>query len=448
MRSSHRRQLPLTSPAGTHLRVRELTALTKLLEDTPKLAELVARDLPHAEGVSPDGGRPGMSGDEVLRTSIVRAMEVCSYEDLAFILSDSAAYRSFCGYGWGTAAPSASTLQVNIRRVRPETWSEVNGLLIGHAVALGHEPAKKTRIDCTNTDSNIHPPDDAAQLYDVVRVLTRLLRKGARHAPGIVVHKRVKRAKRRWLGTMTKKAADRVAPYRDLVKVVKEVIGWARAAVPLLRADRLAGDPVWSLADEIAHFADLGVRVVDQTSRRVFNGEKVPANEKVLSIFEPHTNVIIKDRRKVHYGHKLLLATGTSGLVQYAAVLKGNPADSTLVEQALDGVTAALGTVPRAAAMDGGFASKEGLALAKSKGVKEVCFSKRRGMAIADMASSTRVYRKLWRFRVGIEAGISWLKRCFGLGRCNWKGEDGFHAYVHSNVVAFNLLMLGRLSMA
>jgi IS5 family transposase len=426
----------------------ELAALSAVLDANPRLAELVARDLPHAEGVSADTGRPGMSGDEVLRAAIIRALEGYTYDELSFHLQDSAAFRSFCGYDWRRKAPSISTLQENIRRIRAETWAELNKILIGHAVTLGLEPGKATRIDCTNTDSNIHPPDDAAQLYDVVRVLTRLLRRGRRRDPAVVVHKRTKRAKRRWLETMNKKKDERVAPYRDLIRVTEEVVGWANKAVVLLRVGAVPGGRVEALAAEIERYAALGVRVVDQTRRRVIHGEKVPATEKVLSIFEPHTDIIIKDRRKVTYGHKLLLATGTSGLVQYAAVLKGNPADSTLVGQALDHVADVLGKVPVEAALDGGFASKRGLALVKAKGVKEVCFSKRRGMAITDMTSTTAVYRKLWRFRVGIEAGISWLKRCFGLRRCNWKGEDGFHAYVQSNVVAFNLLLLGRLSTA
>jgi IS5 family transposase len=280
----------------------------------------------------------------------------------------------------------------------------------------------------------------------VVRVLVRLLRRARSHESGVVVHKRVKRAKRRWLETMNRSKEKRVAPYRDLVRVAEEVIGWATQALPLLRNGRLAGHRAWSLANEIARIADLGARVVHQTRRRVFDEAKVPAAEKVVSIFESHTDIIVKDRRKTHFGHKLLLATGATGLVQYVAVLKGNPADSTLVRQALDGVTRAIGTTPAAAAFDGGFASKENLALAKAKGVKEVCFSKRRGMTVAAMASSERIYRKLWRFRVGIEAGISWLKRCFGLRRCNWKGEDGFHAYVQSSVVAFNLMAMVRLN--
>lgn len=448
MRTPRRRQMPLTAPRSAHARAAELARVDQLLEDTPQLAELVAADLPHAAGVSTDNGRPGLTGEQVLRVSFVKALEGLSYDDLAFVLSDSQTYRWFCRIGWGESGPSASALQENVRRVKPSTWEAVNGVLVGKAVALGVETGDKTRIDCTVTKANIHPPDDAGQLFDVVRVLVRLLKKAEKLREGVVVHKRTKRAKRRRMEVMDKKKDRREAAYRDLIKVTEEVMGWARSAVDLLRAGAASGDKAAVLADELAHYIALGERVVDQTRRRVFDKEKVPAEEKVVSIFEPHTDIIIKDRREVLYGHKLLLATGARGLVQFCAVLDGNPADSTLVGPAIDGVTAAVGRAPRQAAMDGGFASIEGLKLAKAKGVKDVCFSKRRGMEIEEMARSTWVYRKLWRFRAGVEAGISWLKRSFGLGRCTWRGEDGFAAYVQSGVVAFNLHLLGRLTAA
>jgi len=446
MRTPRRRQMPLTTPRSAHARAAELAEIDRLLESIPRLAEMVAADLLHAPGVSSEKGRPGLTGEQVLRAAFVKSLEGASYDDLAFILSDSQSYRWFCRIGWGEPSPAAATLQENIRRIKPATWEAMNAVLVSKAVALGVETGDKTRIDCTVTESNIHPPDDAGQLFDVIRVLVRLLRKAEPMRAGVEVHKRTKRAKRRRMETMEKKKGEREAAYRDLVKVAMEVIGWGTLAVPLLREGAVAGDKADKLATEIARYVELGLRVVDQTKRRVFDKEKVPATEKVVSIFEPHTDIIIKDKREVLYGHKLLLATGTLGVLQYCSVLKGNPADSTLVEAALDGVTAAVGRVPRQAALDGGFASKEGLALAKAKGVKDVCFSKRRGMEIADMAKSVWVYRKLWRFRAGIEAGISWLKRSFGLGRASWKGEDGFHAYVQAGVVAFNLLLIGRLT--
>jgi IS5 family transposase len=194
----------------------------------------------------------------------------------------------------------------------------------------------------------------------------------------------------------------------------------------------------------LKHFIGLGERVEDQTHRRVVFEEKVPADEKLVSIFEEHTDIIIKDRRDVLYGHKVCLATGASGLVLDAVVLDGNPADSTLAVQMIDRQIRLQGRAPRQAAFDGGFCSRKNLTAIKERGVQDVCFSKRRGIEITEMVRSEWVYRKSCNFRAGVEAGISFLKRCFGLRRCTWSGLESFHAYTWASVVSANLLMLAR----
>ena len=103
------------------------------------------------------------------------------------------------------------------------------------------------------------------------------------------------------------------------------------------------------------------------------------------------------------------------------------------------------GEPPRQAAADGGYASRENLSGAKTRGIRDMAFHKKRGLSIEDMVSSRWVYRKLRNFRAGIEAGISCLKRAYGLGRCTWRGLDHFKAYVWSSVVAYNLALFARL---
>ena len=96
-------------------------------------------------------------------------------------------------------------------------------------------------------------------------------------------------------------------------------------------------------------------------------------------------------------------------------------------------------------ALDGGFASKANLKSAKGKaGVKDVCFAKKRGLEEKDMCRSSWVYRRLRRFRAGIESGISWLKRCFGFARCTWKSLASFKSYVWASTVSANLMTLVR----
>jgi len=148
----------------------------------------------------------------------------------------------------------------------------------------------------------------------------------------------------------------------------------------------------------------------------------------------------------VHYGHKLNLTTGRSGLILDVVVEAGNPADAERFLPMLERHIALYGTPPRQTAGDGGFASLDNLKQAKALGVHDVAFHKKRGLKIEDMVKSRWVYRKLRNFRAGVEANISCLKRAFGLARCTWRGLAHFKAYVWSSVVAYNLALFVRLA--
>ena len=202
------------------------------------------------------------------------------------------------------------------------------------------------------------------------------------------------------------------------------------------------------LQQQLASYLPLVQHVIAQTDRRVLHGEAVPALEKLVSLFEPHTDVRVKDRRETYYGHKIFLTGGASGLILDCAIPKGNPADRTWAVPMRQRQRRLYGASPRQASFDGGFASKHNLADAKALGVTDVCFAKRRGLAVLDMVRSSWVYRKLRHFRAGIESAISLLKRVFGLARCVWKGAAGFHVYVRTAVFAANLLTLARHRLA
>ena len=123
----------------------------------------------------------------------------------------------------------------------------------------------------------------------------------------------------------------------------------------------------------------------------------------------------------------------------------GKPADSDRLLPMLERHIAFYGRAPRQAAADGGFATRVNLATAKARGVCDMAFHKKAGLRIEDMVRSKWVYRKLRNFRAGIEAGISCLKRAYGLARCTWRGLDHFKTYVWSSVVAYNLVLFARL---
>ena len=448
MRTKIQAQPSLVPPRIDHDHARDLAEMSRRLDSLPPEAlSQVLADL--VRGVSnPDKGRGGMSADLALRALVLKQMTGFSYEALAFHLLDSQTYRSFAGLGLGDKTPSASALQRNIKRVRPETLEAINRMMVASAVDEGIERGRKVRADCTVMASPIHEPSDSSLLWDSVRVLARCLHR-ARSFVDVVFTDHTRRAKRRALGILNaKRTKDRTRLYRDLLKVTGKTLHYAITAAEALERC-MAGDLVddlaaYALAEDIRHFVGLAQRVVEQTRRRVLDGETVPAPEKIVSIFEPHTDIIIKDRRDVLYGHKLCLVSGASNLITDLVIEDGNPADSTLSARTVERQIDVYGRPPRQIAFDGGFASKANVVEIKALGVEDVAFSKRRGIPITDMVRSDRVYRKLRNFRAGIEAGISLLKRCFGVGRCTWRSLESFRAYAWASVLAANLLTLAR----
>jgi len=418
--------------------------MDRILKANPAMAELVLQEL-NGGLAHPDRGRPAMTAEQVLRATAVKQMNGYSYQLLHFHLLDSISYRLFCGFGSMDSVPGKSALARNIRRVSEQTWQRINRLLLIDAEALGVEDGRKVRIDPTVTESNIHHPTDNALLFDSVRVLARLLREAGKKFD-IVYTDHTRRAKRRHCAIRNARSQkQRLEPYRDLIKVARKSAGYARRAVGILEVvEGARAGHARALAGKLAHYLALTQRVISQAERRVLEGESVPASQKVVSIFEPHTDVIRKDNRNTYYGHKVTLTGGASGLILDWVVQDGNPADSTLLMVMLERQKELYGRVPEQAAMDGGFASKDNLRQAKDMGVGDVVFAKKCGLDVLDMARSTWVYQRLRNFRAGIEGIISFLKRIFGLTRCTWRGAPAFHSYVGASIFSANLLILAR----
>jgi IS5 family transposase len=430
---------------------KELEIMSHILDENPKILDRVFKDLTGTNKA--DQGRMGLTAEQVLRAAILKQHRDLTYEELSFHLEDSQSFRAFARMEMGQY-PSGSTLQKNIKALKEETWEQVNRLITGYAKAEGFEKGKKVRIDSTGVESPIHYPTDATLLQDGIRVITQLLRDGYQLTPkpayGFSDHTRV--VKRRVLKIKNaKKPEERKQAYKDLLQIAARVREYALAAISVLESYPAEGEQVIftaNLTEELKRAIGLLDRIINQTRRRVLQGEKVPASEKVVSFFEDHTDIIEKGQREIVYGHKVFLTGGKSGLILDCLVVSGNPADTDLFIPLLKRQKGRYGKPPRQTAADGGFASLDNLNQAKEMGVKDVSFSKKRGLSVLEMVRSLWVYKKLKNFRAGIEGNISRLKRAFGLTRCTWREWEGFKQYVWSAVVSYNLAVLATLKMA
>lgn len=452
MRQIAKKQIPLTASWSQHQHATELRAISQVLDQHPHLNELVTCDL-HG-GKSPTRGRKGLTGEQVLRIGLLKQIHQLDYRELAFHLDDSATFRTFARLPWQPKPYCHKTLQGNVKAISVATWEAVNKALLLTAEDRGIERGRKVRADCTATEANVHEPSDSSLLWDCVRVVTRIVVSAKSLIPELdwsFFHDRRRQAKRRayeikFPKRQQDKEGQRLRGYLDLLWIASEVFAtgckaWSLLSTakpqPLLDAMKLG-----TISSELKVLLDNMERVMDQTRRRVLEDEKVPAQDKLFSIFEPHTDIIIKDRRENVFGHKLCLSGGASSMILDLVTEDGNPADSTLAKRCIERQIEIYGRPPRQVSFDGGFASKDNLVEIKELGVKDVAFHKKRGLEVTDMAKSAWVFKRLRNFRAGIEGCISALKRGFGLRRCNWHGLEGFKRYAWSSVVAYNAMVL------
>jgi IS5 family transposase len=204
--------------------------------------------------------------------------------------------------------PRHDAFNRGFNRLTPETLKAINELVVQAAVELGLEDGRKLRVDTTVVQTDIHHPTDNTLLWDVVRVVTRLIDRLAaamdrRRIKGF--RDRTRSARRRMYEiqrmTTRQRQEQQTGTYRELINIAEEVVQAARTVLENTRKTR-GKDPLADLAiaetrKEIEHFCGLGRRVIDQARRRVLDGEQVPTAEKVYSIFEPHTDLIKRGDR-------------------------------------------------------------------------------------------------------------------------------------------------------
>ena len=308
-------------------------------------------------------------------------------------------------------------------------------------------------------ETNIHYPTDATLLWDSVRTITRLV--GALHEKlprgvrGFTNRTRSARRRMQALQRMTARQREQqqTPKYRELIRITGQVVQDAKKAVTAAKrvrqVDVVTGLAIGELGKQILSFCELAGRVIDQTRRRVLQGETVPTEEKVYSIFEPHTDLIKRGKvlKPVELGHKVFLAESAHGLITDYRVLEGNPADSDHVPTSLDHHKELFKQVPDQYAADRGFYSVENVQDCKDAGVAQVCIPNRGGQRTAEQVELERspAFKKGQRFRAGIEGRISVLFRGRGMKRCLLKGRARFELLVGAAVLANNLLRIADL---
>ena len=433
--------------------------VSTILDANERILDLVHRDLEQAleSENSPNGGGADFeyTSDNVLRMCVCQIIEGLSLRAIVVRVDDSHSLRRFVRIYNGPMMDFTTFCKLK-NCIRPETWKKVNEVLAYYAVEEELIEGDQLRLDTTAVETNIHWPTDSSLLWDTYRVLARLIEHAREIDPRAVGHRRLqtKKAKRLY-AKISRKARpgsmETLIPFYDrLIQLTLSICHWADDVRRALERGCRRGryDPVAeAVALEIAHFHHLGLRVIDQATRRVLCGEQVPNDEKLFSIFEPHTELLKRGKaaKPVEFGHMIQIQQVPSKFITDYDVFEKKPVESELVRRALDRHEKLFGHYPERLAADKGY--YESMATIKELSeVIEVVSIGKKGKRSEDEAQreSDPDFRLAQRFRAGVEGTISFLKRILGLFRCFNKGWQHYVSTIGASIFTHNLLILTR----
>lgn len=439
-------------PDGHKLWPDWLRKIDTLLEDEAVI-EVVAQGLEARWPQSRRRGRPGTPAEVVIRMLILKHLFDWSYDDLEHEVRANLVYRAFTRIDAGDV-PDAKTILKIARALGPEVIEQLHRQVVEVAKRAGVTHGRRFRIDTTVVATNVHYPTDSTLLQDSVRVLTRTMQRASTtlgDAPG-QVRNRLRSVMRRVLtisyeARSPKTRAAMIQSYRQLMATTRAVLRDAATMVrrvgQRVRTARPQMQPTLHRAQtHLRQMRPLVQRVIAQTRARLLGGDThVP--DKVLSIFEPHTETIRKGKIATpnEFGKLVTIQEAEHQIITGYDVHVTRPADATLWTAALDRHHTIFGRAPDLAAGDRGFSSATNEQAAADRGVRRVVLPRRGPKSPARRAyERQRWFRRGQRWRVGSEGRISVLKRRHGLHRCRYHGIDGMNRWVGLGVIADNLV--------
>jgi IS5 family transposase len=338
--------------------------------------------------------------------------------------------------------------QKYISRIKAETLEKVMIEINKIAIEQGYEDAGQFRQDSTVIETNIHYPTNNSLVWDCVKESRRLLKLLHEETPGFEHEDYWKKAKKTCFKiNVSRNAEERVKLFQKQLKLFTECINQVSNTIKKKSVSTNGSLKARGIIERLKELVPLMEKVYVMTERREINGEKVPVQDKLFSIYELHTDIIAKGGREAQFGHKVNIGTGKSNIILTCEIEKGNPKDGELYQGTMEKVKKEYGKTPVSVVTDGGYASLENQKYAKKEGITNIVFNKITG-SLRNLCESKSLERKLKRWRGGIEAVISNLKRGFKICRCVWKGWEHYRQKVFWSVIGYNFRVMTGVVLA
>jgi len=416
----------------------EFGLIDTIFETHPELYLIVKDDITKGLKDSNFGRKDVPTVEQIVRAAIFKEMKGYDYRELEYAQSDSRICTNFVKLD-DRHPFSFQMFQKYISKIQPGSLSKLLVEVNRIAIAAGYEDMQSLRQDSTVVESNIHYPTNNSLVLDCIHESTRLLSQLKQEIDSLAYLDYTKTAKKTYFKINVTKSKD-----KQVVLFQKQLITFTKVInqTSNIIKKKFAGSlKVASIQLRLEELLPLMEQVYDFTYRKQIMGESVANDKKIFSIYELHTDIIVKGGREIQFGHKVNLATGKSNLILDCEVVKGNPSDSTLYKPTIERVINNYGIVPRDTVTDGGYASLDNMNFSKQQGIFNIVFNKIVG-SLKNMASSLNMETRLKKWRSGIEANISNFKRGFNISRCDWKGWEHFQTKILWSALAYNFRVL------
>lgn len=418
----------------------EFCVIDTILEARPDLISLFGADIIGSEVASSFGRKDTPSVEQIVRAAIFKEMRGMDYRDLEYAQLDSRICDMFIKLE-GRTPFSFQVFQKYISRIKPETLCHVLVEINKIAISEGLEDIQRISQDSTVVKTNIHYPTNNSLVWDCVKTSTRLLAQLKQEIESLDFIDYTKSAKKTFYKiNVTRGEAKRLPLFHKQLILFTKVINQTSNAIKKKPTSIIA----LGIQEELAKLLVLMEQVYDVTYRKEIEKEEVPSKDKLFSIYEQHTDIIVKGQREVLFGHKVNLAAGKSNLVLDCQILRGNPSDKSLFQPTINNIIQNYEIIPRDSTTDGGYASLANRDHAQKAGIANIVFNKVVG-SMQNIVSSLNMETRLKKWRSAMEAIISNIKRGFNIRTCNWKGWIHFQAKVIWSVLAYNFRVMTGL---
>ena len=413
----------------------QLCFIDTVLEMKPYLLKIFENDITKNRKKSRFGRKDVPSIEQIVRAAFYKKIKGLNYRQLFYHQIDSRICAAFLKID-ANRPYSYQVYQKYISKISSDTLNRFMRELVKIAMEEGIEDMKRVRQDTTTVETNIHYPTDNSLIWDCIRKSTDLLKALSKEIDINYLNFTKGAHKVFYDINLSKKKDDKYELFCNELIIFEKVIHEVNKVIGM---KSLCITPKSKkLMKQLENLYVQMNKIYDVTYRRQIEKEDVAVEDKILSIFEPHTDVISKGDREIKFGHKVNLATGRSNLILGCEVVRGNPSDKSMFQPMLEKLIKDYEVVPRDISTDGGFASFENLRAAKKLGIINIVFNKTVG-SLKNQVTSKNMETRLKKWRSGMEAVISNLKRGYQLRRCKWKGWEHFKANVFWSVIAYNI---------